>query len=77
MLDEIKALHDELCQQTKAEDPYDSICEARFSLNGLMNLISAAGEDLPDGNDIYFLLKPIRGQLDAALEVLEKIPAPN
>lgn len=77
MSDEIKALHDHLAQEQKQDDPYDVVCEARFQLHGLMHLFCAAGVDLPDGNDIYFLLKPIQQSMDNALAALEKMPSPS
>ena len=59
------------------DDPHTIVCEARFALHGLMDLFCAVEEDMPNGTDIYFLMKPILVRLDDVLEVLDKMPAPN
>jgi len=72
---EIKALHDALCQVDEGEDARSVVCEAIFGFRALMDMFCVIEDEMPNGMDVYFLMKPIMARLGDALEIIDKSPS--
>ncbi len=76
MSDEINVLRDALNQENAVEDAHTVVCEAIFGFRALMDMFCVIEDEMPNGMDVYFLMKPIMGRLNDALEIIDNDPSP-